>query len=242
LFTIPIAIYSMLGTQEMWERMFCAICLVVTLAGVTLGASRGGFLGLVAGFLFVLWHSRERLRNLVVAGGLVIPLCLLLPVSPVQRFLHPNRGDKEGTDSRTAVWQAGLSMIGAHPIAGVGLGNFKPMVPKYSQIEMTPDLIAHNAYIEIAAEMGVPALLVFLGILGSSYHTLSRARRRASHAGSLFVWQASLSLQAGLLGSAVAIFFVSGQYQKLLWLVVFLSMCIPALLSQNSKLQPGREI
>jgi hypothetical protein len=77
--------------------------------------------------------------------------------------------------------------------------------------------------------MGLPALLVFLGILFFSYLTLGRVRVRAIRARQPFVWQAALGLQAGLLGSAVAIFFVSGQYQKLLWLAIFLSMCIPAL-------------
>jgi hypothetical protein len=47
------------------------------------------------------------------------------------------------------------------------------------------------------------------------------------------VREAALSLQAGLLGSAVAIIFVSGQYQKMLWLIIFLSMCMPAIARQQ---------
>ena len=87
--------------------------------------------------------------------------------------------------------------------------------------------------------MGLPALFVFLGILISSYLTLGRVRARAFRAKQPFVWQTALGLQAGLLGSAVAIFFVSGQYQKLLWLAIFLSMCMPAIarLSQDFESQ-----
>jgi hypothetical protein len=77
--------------------------------------------------------------------------------------------------------------------------------------------------------MGLPALLVFLGILFFSYLTLGRVRVRAIRARQPFVWQAALGLQSGLVGAAVAIFFVSGQYQKLLWLAIFLSTCMPAL-------------
>src|SRR6266404_335510 len=169
--TLPLAFHLMLGSRRPWERVFCAGCLVVTVLAVTLGASRGGFLGLVAAFLFVVWHSRARIRNLVLAGGLVLPLSLLLPISPLGRLLHPSGGDKGAEDSRTVLWQAGLRMMAAHPIAGIGLGNFKPLVQGYEQGDAAENHIAHNSYIEIGAEMGVPALFVFLGILFSSYLT-----------------------------------------------------------------------
>jgi len=242
LLTLPIAFYLMLGSSRTWERLFCTGCLLVTLVAVTLGASRGGFLGLVAAFTLIVWHSRERLRNLVLVGVLVLPLSLLSPISPLQRLLHPTSLETDAADSRVALWRAGLRMMVAHPITGIGLGNFKPMVPQYSRDENPPDHIAHNAYIEIAAEMGLPALFAFLGILFCSYRTLSRVRAHAFRAGLPFVWQAALSLQAGLVGSAVAIFFVSGQYQKLLWLTVFLSMCMSGIAQQNSEFRIQRKI
>jgi O-antigen ligase len=239
LLTLPLAFHLMLGSKRPWERVFCAGCLLVTVLAVTLGASRGGFLGLVAAFLFVVWHSRARLRNLLVAGGLVLPLSLLLPISPLGRLLHPSDGDKGAENSRTVVWQAGLRMMAAHPIAGVGLGNFKAMVQGYEQRDEAVDSVGHNAYVEIGAEMGLPALFVFLGILFFSFRTLGHVRVRAFHAKQPFVWQAALGLQAGLVGAAVAMFFVSGQYQKLLWLAIFLSMCMPEVV-RSSTLAPNR--
>ncbi len=233
LLTIPFALYLMLGSKQRWERWLCAGCLGVTLVAVTLGASRGGFLGLVVSFIFVVWHSRQRLRNLVVAGGLVLPLFLLMPISPLMRLLHPNNGDTIAQQARTSLWQAGLHMMESYPVTGVGLGNFKPLVPEYSDLPTPPDYIAHNAYIEIGSEMGVPALLIFIGILISSFETLNSIRKLAPRPGLYFVREAALSLQAGLLGSAVAIIFVSGQYQKMLWLIIFLSMCMSAIARQH---------
>jgi len=239
LLTLPLAFHLMLGSRRPWERVFCAGCSLVTVLAVTLGASRGGFLGLVVAFLFVVWHSRARLRNLVMAGALVLPMSVILPISPLGRLLHPSNVDKGAEDSRTVTWKAGLKMMETHPIAGIGLGNFKPLVRGYEQRDEADDHIAHNAYIEIGAEMGLPALFVFLGILFSSYLTLGRVRARAFRARQPFVWQAALGLQAGLLGAAVAIFFVSGQYQKLLWLAIFLSMCMPEVV-RSSLLNQGR--
>jgi O-antigen ligase len=234
LLTLPIAFYLMLGARVPWERLFCAGCLLVTLLGITLGASRGGFLGLVVAFLLTVWHSQARLRNLALVSALILPLSLLSPISPLQRLLHPTSIETDAAETRTTVWRAGLHMMAAHPFIGVGLGSFKPMVPQYSRDDNPPDLIAHNAYVEIAAEMGLPALFAFLGILFFSYRTLNDARVHALRARLPFVWQAALGLQAGLVGAAVAIFFVSAQYQKLLWVVIFLSMCLPELVRSSA--------
>jgi len=229
LLTMPAAYYLMMGSRRIWERAFCAACLSVTLLAVTFGASRGGFLGLVTAFLFLVWQSRERVRNLVLVGLFVLPISLILPVSPLNRLLHPSQVDLGAEDSRTVVWWGGLKIIETHPIFGIGLGNFKPLVPQYEHDARIVDTVAHNAYIEIGAELGLPALIVFLGILASSVLTLGRLRTFALRARLPFFERTALSLQAGLLGSFVAIFFVSGQYQKLLWLTIFLTMCMPGI-------------
>ncbi len=227
------AFYLMLERRPRVERLFCLGCLAVTLVGVTLGASRGGFLGLVAAFLFAVWRSRQRVRNLALASVLVLPLSLASPATPIQRFLHPNPGDKEAEETRITLWEAGLRMIQAHPLGGIGLGNFKFLVGQYETPEeqQRQQTFAHNAYVDIAAEMGVPALLVFLGILYFSYRTLETVRRQTLRSGPPLLHQAARGIQAGLVGTAVGIFFVSSQFEKLFWLMLFLSMCLPSLSS-----------
>jgi hypothetical protein len=49
--------------------------------------------------------------------------------------------------------------------------------------------------------------------------------------------QIALGLQAGLLGSSISIFFVSGEYQKMFWLAVFLTMCLPPLVDEIARKQ-----
>lgn len=243
LVALPLALYLILERRPPWERLFNLGCLMVTFLAVMVAASRGGFLGLVAAFLVVLWHSKQRVRNLVLALLLLAPLGILAPSSPIRRFLHPVQGDKEGEQKRVVVWTAGLRMIAEQPLTGVGLGNFKPVVGEYEDpdIEMEVETVAHNAYVEVAAELGLPALLVFLGILYLSYRSLGQARRLAAEHGPPLLQQAALGLQAGVAGCAVAIFFVSGQYQKLLWAAIFLSMCSPFLPKNIEKSRPAQE-
>ena len=65
--------------KSVWSRSFCLACLVVTLIAVMLAASRGGFLGLLAAALFIVWRSPHRIRNFVVIAACLAPLTLIVP-------------------------------------------------------------------------------------------------------------------------------------------------------------------
>jgi O-antigen ligase len=229
---LPVAFYLMLEGSILWRRLFSAGCLAVTLVAVTLGASRGGFLGLLAGFLYLVLRSRRRMRNLILVSALVIPAVLLLPTSPLHRFLHPTWIDTASVESRTVAWDGGLRMIAAHPLFGVGLGNFKPLVTQYEKSDIKVQSIAHNTYIEVGAELGLPALLVFLALLVSSFRHLEKVRRQAKRSEVRLVEFVALAMEGQLVAYCGAAFFLSAQYEKFFWLMLFLSMCLPSLVGQ----------
>ena len=227
---LPFMFLHILGREVVrWEKHLYTGALLITLVAITLCASRGGFLGLMAAFLVFVWRSRRRLRNLMIISFLLLVPTLALPNSPVRRLLQPNRSDRESSQNRIAAWKAAKRMIAAHPFAGVGLGNFKVSMPVYTDPGVRTDTIGHNAYLEVAAEMGIPQLLVFLGILFFSYRSLEQTRRRVQHSGPKLLSEAALGLEAGLVGYAVGALTISAEYQKLFWLVLCLSMCLPAL-------------
>ena len=64
---------------------------------------------------------------------------------------------------RVKVWNAAKYMIKDHPLLGVGFERFESKVLHYWTGRKTHD--PHNTYLLIAAEMGIPALMVFLLIL-----------------------------------------------------------------------------
>jgi O-antigen ligase len=225
IFAVVLAFCFMQGKRPSWEKTYCAICLILTNLAITLCASRGGFLGLTAAALVLVWSSKRRVRNLILMSALVLPLSLALPISPLHRLFNPKQ-DYGSTRFHLEAWKAGLHMIKAHPIVGVGLGNFKPLMPSY----MTPgtnivvDTVAHNMFIEVAAELGLPALLIFLSMFWFTYRTLGKLRRSSQiH---LLIRQTASALRAGLVGFAVAGSFVSAEYQKTSWMGFALMFCL----------------
>lgn len=239
LICLPLAYYLLRTKQTRWERWFCLGSIVITLFALILAASRGAFLGLVLASMLVVWRSGQRLRNLAITGIVLLPLMLLTPSSPLDRLLNPNRGDQSSTDRRVALLEAGIAMLRARPLTGVGTGNFKPLVLQYAVDEGTTVNVAHNAYVEIAAENGLPGIVAFLAILFCALRGLDRVRRQTRTTPTSVVHQASQGLQVGLVAVAVTIVFISGQYQKLFWLAIFLSMCLPSFAPRGRAAEAG---
>lgn len=230
---LPIALLWMFRSKVLWERVFALGCMVLTILATTLGASRGGLLALATTFLWLIWHTPRRARNLIAIAILFLPPLLLLPSSPVQRFLHP-RKDDYGKIDRLIAWKAGLRMIEAHPVMGIGVGEFKPEMLEYAGPNVDFTSIAHNTYIEVAAEAGLPTFAVFLALLFFTYRGFGKARRRTAESGPPLVHLAAFGLQAGFLGYVVGAFFLSAEYQKMFWLWIFLSMCMTYFSSMRS--------
>lgn len=231
---LPVAFLFVRRSHVLWERAFTFGCFVLTIVSTFLGGSRGGMLGLGAAFLWLVWHAPRRLRNFTILVILITPPLLLSPFSPVRRLIHPVASDVNGEQDRLIAWKAGLRMIEAHPVTGIGLGQFKPKMDIYADPGTRIDSIAHNTYLEIAAETGLPNFLVFMALLFFTYRSLSLTRRRASNIGPPLVHLAATGIQAGLVGFIVGAFFLSAEHMKLFWLWMFLSMALPLLLSAGS--------
>ncbi len=60
---------------------------------------------------------------------------------------------------RIEIWKASLRSIIKHPLLGVGIGNF-PVVVGEDLARAKAGSSAHNLYLNIAAEMGIPALIL----------------------------------------------------------------------------------
>lgn len=232
---LPVAFLLMWRSRIRWERIFAVGCLVAIVGASMLGGSRGGFLAVGIAFLWLIWHSPHRIRNLVVVSILLIPPLFFFPFSPVRRLIEPKQSDLNGEMYREMAWKAGLRMVKEHPLAGIGLGEFKNEMVKYNDPGDTFASIAHNTYLEVAAETGIPTLLAFIAMLFFTYRNLGRVRRLSANTGPPMLYVAATGLQAGFTGFFVGAFFLSAEYLKLFWLWVFLSMVLPSLLAAHAK-------
>ena len=108
--------------------------------------------------------------------------------------------------SRLEIWKGALRMIGDYPAFGTGYGTFFYMIPFYTPELRGMQIDAHNSYLIIAAEMGLPALFAFLLILSVAFWKGYRLYKTAKDP---FIKATALGFLAGLFGLLMANMFGS---------------------------------
>jgi len=206
-------------------RLLVLGCFGVTGIAFLLTGSRGGLVAVGAFGLFAFLRMRRWRKKIVAFGIVLFFLLLLYPQSPLYRMLSPGRADRSSTEYRKELVASGLEMILSHPIAGVGLGSFKSETAE--ELKGGVALTAHNMYIEVAAELGLPALALFLLLIYGSWRNLRQVLLHPCLDSEL--GQLSLALQGSLLAFMVAALFITAEYQRYFWFVVFLSTVLKRL-------------
>jgi O-antigen ligase len=207
-------------------------------AGIFLSASRGGLIALGAMLVVgALAAGRWRVAIAILLVALTtVGAFYFTQVAPLparERLLTPNGGS-----GRSDLWKVGLRMVRAHPLGGVGVGNsehaaanyvIRPGIIHYASLIFSSDPFpVHNTYLQVLAEMGVVGLLLFLAIIVACLGCALRAAHLAAEREDVTLEALARGVFLALVGALVADFFISVQYDKLLWLL--LGLC-PAMLA-----------
>ncbi|MDP1884765.1 MAG: O-antigen ligase family protein [Candidatus Moranbacteria bacterium] len=154
---------------------------VIFLADI-LTFSRGGYLGLAAGSVFVgilSWRRINRPSKIAVGVILALGLLIITIPSPVSQRLVSSFNLKEGSNQgRLAMWRKAVDVIRENPSVGVGIGNY-PLEVKPTATYRDP-IYAHNTYLDIAAETGIPNMLIWIGILAVTFFGFWKKSKKES--------------------------------------------------------------
>jgi O-antigen ligase len=139
------------------------------LAALLATGSRGGVLALMAGLLVLLVLRSSRAAAAGIAAAIVA--LLLIPNPFVQRLQTLPQTDSFAF-TRLAIWKSALSMMLDHPWLGIGLGQFEfvstryafPVTTHWAKYTRVAEN-AHSEYLQAGAELGIPGLLVALGVV-----------------------------------------------------------------------------
>ena len=192
--------------------IFSTFTALAGLIGVYLTHSRGGAIGTAAGLLAMALVIDRRVRTAIFGFVGVAALSLTLTgatgrvVGRVDALGHSWNTPVLVTsvnfsvEERIAHWGAAVRMWEAHPIVGVGAGNFNDRFRTYTPEWRfrIPRGHAHNGYLQAAAQAGSLGLIGYLSILAAALYAASKGlARRADPLGR--------AVAAGSIGATVAV-------------------------------------
>ncbi len=171
-------------------------------------------------------HKMRLVVGLVLAAGVMFaigPEQMIKRLQQIQFWGQAETGAEVSTRARVELARAGILMMEAHPVFGIGLGQFQPSEfhynPSLISLEAHPH-IAHNTYVQLGAEGGIPTLALYLAILGVTLATCRKAQKTPGVPDATAAL--ALAFQVGLIGIMVAEIFLTAQYIKEVW--VFISL------------------
>jgi O-antigen ligase len=176
-FLQPPAVRGLTPLPRALVRFVLGVILLFQLASLLTTGSRFALLSLSIALIVFAAALRRALRHGLaldkatrrtgVALGVGFLLGILVFARPVLGRLG-NLNDNSAA-FRLWTWKGAVNMAAANPVLGTGIGTWEDLYPRYALTGFTR--AAHESYLQLADECGVPALLALLatwGLLGSS--------------------------------------------------------------------------
>jgi len=244
---IPALALTLLGPSRLSRKAWWVAGGTTALTGLLLllslsrGAWAAGLLGALA-VCVVFWRQRligsTHLLGAVLAGSVAMGALVAAYPQIIYRLTEP---DDRSTESRLVLNDQAFAIIEQSPLTGVGFGSYNRAAheirgPGWGAIskeyqDMILQLVVHNHYLLVAAQMGIPALLFWCYLLF----------RMARQAWPVARWRDPGSMALGIgLGCALIsqmLFLASDNYD--VDIRIFLLWLTAGLLQAMTRLQGG---
>ncbi len=158
--SIPFLFYFGWYFKRWYLRLLFWLAIPFAWHAIFLTASRGGLLGAVLTSFLAGFRCPKKM-----VGIILIPIFFLAYFwqggSVLKHRAETIKSYKyePAAKTRLEAWEAGIRMVFSHPFTGVGLASFGQAFPDFS--DKKPRL-AHNTFIQIAAESGIFAVTSYI--------------------------------------------------------------------------------
>jgi probable O-glycosylation ligase (exosortase A-associated) len=223
---IPITGAMLLTTRAVWGRSLAAGALLLSVPAVIATFSRAGFLTLCAIAIVSLAFLIKRRAPGPAVAILAIALIAVpfLPSGYVERLQTITDIEADRTGSAQGRWtdyHLAVQVVSRTPVVGVGLGqNILALDEVRARASWRS---VHNAFLEYAVDLGVPGLMLFLGLVVASFRSARRVERRTRRDPAL----SDLSVLAGGVQIALVAFIVGAFFHPIAYQFYF--FCVAGL-------------
>ncbi len=238
---LPLAYTFATAAPRLWQRAAAGLLGLVMLHAIMMTYSRGAMVAALAGIAWAIVHHRSWSQRLLIAGALAMAIPFLAGDEIRDRFFSTAEwSDDRSAQIRFEAWSAAVAIANEHPF-GVGVRNSPNLIQHYGgDVE---GRAVHSQYLQIAADSGYPAMVVYLALLAAAFLCLRRARAIClKHADACFAhhgkedpeglraWRGSvlfLGFETGLIIFAIGASFLSIEVLELPWMMMAIAGIAP---------------
>jgi O-antigen ligase len=242
---LPLALDRLWSERRRILRVAAAYAAAVMTATILFTFSRGGAVGLVmVGVLMLVKHppSKRAVAAVLLVAAASLPF---LPDGYVARLTTLGQvGTVEGaTDvsirARTSELAAGVEMFLDHPLTGIGYGTFAHNYLEYARATGIEQVLkgreAHNLYLEVAAETGLPGLIAFGALAAGTFAAILKGRAAFLAAGRHHLANTCYAIGVSLVGYYVTSVFLHMDFARPYWLLTGLALALPGVAATVSR-------
>ncbi len=172
---LPLACAAAFAAPRLWQRAAGGFIGLLLVHAVLMTYSRGAMLASLVGVGWTVVRGRSWKQAAMVVLVLGAALPVLAGSEIRDRFLSSLAYTQDASaHSRFESWGAAWTMAWEHPLLGQGVRNSNLLSQNYGADVQGRTI--HNQYLQIAADSGVPAALLYVAMLGVALVWLSRAR------------------------------------------------------------------
>ncbi len=167
LLVLPVVFGLSFYSNTRREKRWLQLSGLIILTAIIFSYTRGVWVGLIGGLIFMAILRSKKLLLSVVAGIMVCSMFLVfLPSSKLTRRVMETFKPGRPVGDRIYFWQGSLRIIRDYPITGLGWEGFRIVYPKYKPAEGY-ELVchAHNNFIDMAVDSGLLGLGIFFWLL-----------------------------------------------------------------------------
>ena len=240
----PFGLLFIINNEGLFKKIIGITTVGISVIVILLTGSRGGFLSLIVVFTLLLFKQGQAIKLSSKILLLVISFVMIAAYSSkinTERYesLKDVGSDYNvaGEGGRLGIWKKGIQLVLFNPIIGVGVNCFPKAIGEMraDEGEIPKWQVAHNAYLQVAAEVGLIGFFLFSSMISRSLKNLSLHKK--TEIGSLQTKEFRsivVSLRVGFIGSLVAAFFLTQAYSILFTLFFALSVVIKRFASDHT--------
>jgi probable O-glycosylation ligase (exosortase A-associated) len=224
---LPLLVGIAVTDPRRWVRITAIVMAALTVPTILFTFSRGGLLTLCLVSTLLIWRSRNRWLVAAVMGVALLGFVALTSQEVTDRYLKRAETIDDYQEDGSAMgrinaWKTSWYVFLDYPVVGVGPNNLAAVFDRYSP-EPGHFRVAHNAYFQLLAECGLPALLLFLGAIGAALWRMQRLRDRTEVP---WIEVQARMFQISILGYLTGSMFLNMAYNEVIYHLVGLTVCL----------------